>query len=247
MLFGSACHKEEFDDWFPFFTISVILGDRWDQGETFPCQTQGPVLSREFHDQHVQDEHSEKAPGKFQCSYCPYSTDHCTTIVRHERTHTGERPFVCDLCRKGFVGVGQLRRHQRTVHDKKKPHECGVCGLRFGEASNLVQHCRNKHMQGTPSFVCPQCGKGFPFKHVLVRHLRTHTGERPYVCATCGKTFAYLFEMKKHKMVVHDGKHPHYCPHCRKGLDSVRDLKTHLCTHHTEGGEGESALGENDE
>lgn len=36
---------------------------------------------------------------------------------------------------------------------------------------------------------CSVCGKDFPYASKLQRHLRTHSGERPFPCAACEKRF----------------------------------------------------------
>uniref|UniRef100_A0A4W5R634 C2H2-type domain-containing protein n=1 Tax=Hucho hucho TaxID=62062 RepID=A0A4W5R634_9TELE len=54
---------------------------------------------------------------------------------------------------------------------------------------------------------CPDCGKEFTQANKLERHMRTHTGERPYQCSVCGMRFNQKGNLKTH-FKVHTGECP---------------------------------------
>lgn len=51
------------------------------------------------------------------CKACPFSSYGKQHFVIHMRTHTGERPYKCKICKKTFSTVGNLQQHER-IHNK---------------------------------------------------------------------------------------------------------------------------------
>ena len=81
---------------------------------------------------------------KYNCSYCPKTFHNLTLLIRHNRIHTGERPYVCKICQKAFTQSGNLNLHLR-IHAGKKPFECDFCDYSATQSVHLKRHIYSKH------------------------------------------------------------------------------------------------------
>ena len=91
---------------------------------------------------------------------------------------------------------GALTVAQRRALER--PHACPAtpCSRRFARTDELTRHLRVH--TGLKPFVCPVCERSFSRSDHLTTHVRTHTGERPFACEQCGRRFARSDERKRH-------------------------------------------------
>ena len=62
----------------------------------------------------------------FECDVCGREFTRQSSVNRHMRTHTGERPYERDVCHKTLTRNHLLVGHKRTRTDER-PYECDVC------------------------------------------------------------------------------------------------------------------------
>nr|XP_018904908.1 PREDICTED: zinc finger protein OZF-like [Bemisia tabaci]XP_018904917.1 PREDICTED: zinc finger protein OZF-like [Bemisia tabaci] len=80
---------------------------------------------------------------------------------------------------------------------------------------------------------CPKCSKRFSVSYYLKKHLRIHSGERPFACNLCPKRFGQKSTLINHQLCVHQigeaKKFP--CPYCERVFPMKDRLKLHIRVH----------------
>ncbi|XP_053328386.1 zinc finger protein Gfi-1b [Spea bombifrons] len=169
------------------------------------------------------------ATDTYHCIKCSkvFSTSHGLE-VHVRRSHSGTRPFVCDICGKSFGHAVSLEQHL-NVHSQERSFECKMCGKTFKRSSTLSTHLLI-HSDTRP-YPCQFCGKRFHQKSDMKKHTYIHTGEKPHKCQVCGKAFSQSSNLITHSR-KHTGFKPFTCDLCGKGFQRKVDLRRHKENQH---------------
>lgn len=142
---------------------------------------------------------------KIICEICGVALSDASSMRAHMLTHSGERPFKCPICDKGFTTKFSMNEHHRNVHSEDK----------------------------SKSFFCKQCPMTFRYKHSLKRHnFFSHTQEgRPFQCTVCSMKFITEPAMAKH-LDMHERHANLHCHICERKYTSPSGLKHHYRREH---------------
>lgn len=153
------------------------------------CKECGEIFdTKKLQTMHYFQVHLKKS--SFPCPQCDYVSKDKSTLTRHMRKHTGEKPYMCIICFSKFTTETNAKRHIKNKHNifsKLKKHiecksseksnadqgntKCHYCRKDFGDSKLLTQHINAPDCPGKP-FICSKCPMRFPTKNNCLRHMQ---------------------------------------------------------------------------
>ncbi|XP_058452997.1 zinc finger protein 564-like [Malaya genurostris] len=209
----------------------------------YTCEICGSkMVNKRNYESHIRY-HKAVDEGRYTCKYCDKKFATNARLVRHERSHTNEKPFRCKYCEKSFNNETSQNAHERT-HTGERGYRCDCCGNCYRTSNALKEHLGSAHAESTGSKPRSQMTKSFfldpvkcevegcDFSTINRAKYYSHKGkhELKYCCQNCSERFPTRQRLQQH-MYKHTGIKPYCCELCGKGFRFKNSFNEHLDKH----------------
>ena len=213
-------------------TFYCSCGEDFDERQTLEAHKKNCPTFKEIE---VQDSKPKLVPNlRHVCKFCGKNFQSPSKLERHQYVHTGEKPFSCGICSKGFIQLIHLENHMKSTHPSVETTQatnslkCTKCSKEFDNARSLYNH--NRYVHPKYLYKCSTCGVSLKTTNSLKVHAKVaHGTELP----TFKKIKENEFEENepKSKETIKTGD-PNKCDKCGKGFDSAKLLRDHIYNVH---------------
>ncbi|XP_042319186.1 zinc finger protein 335 isoform X1 [Sceloporus undulatus] len=142
--------------------------------------------------------------------------------------------FPCPICDRIYSMQKRLTQHMKT-HSSEKPHMCDKCGKSFKKRYTFKMHLLT-HIQAVANrrFKCEFCDHVCEDKKLLLNHQLQHINDKPFRCSLCAYATVREDFLLSHVAVKHTGGKPFACEFCHFTTKHKKNLRLHIQCRHME-------------
>ncbi|XP_069973215.1 zinc finger protein ZFP2 [Penaeus vannamei] len=153
---------------------------------------------------------------RFKCKVCDQWFPNRYFQRKHMLMEHEDQRYECRVCSFNSVDPEKLKSHiiKQHVTKKERSESVSLDAVQVDLDELMTKHTPRKVMMedgvalgrdasNKMRFICAMCERIYTSKYSLERHVRCHTGEKPYTCDVCNFSTSYREHMQRHMTSVH--------------------------------------------